>query len=79
MVTARRKLAEHVYYPPEAIRLGLEGEVRLLLTLATGSAAFYAKWLRRKADGSPFPKATAGLLGLTLALLLVFALGLLKI
>lgn len=53
--------------------------VMLLLTLATGSAAFYAKWLRRKADGSPFPKATAGLLGLTLALLLVFALGLLKI
>lgn len=35
VVTARRKLAEHVYYPPEAIRLGLEGEVRLLLTLAT--------------------------------------------
>lgn len=31
---ARRQLAEHVYYPPEAIRLGLEGEVRLLLTLA---------------------------------------------
>lgn len=51
----------------------------LLLTLATGSAAFYAKWRRRQADGSPFPKATAGLLGLTVALLLVFALGLLGI
>ncbi len=34
VMAARRKLAEHVYYPPEAIRLGLEGEVRLLLTLA---------------------------------------------
>ena len=51
----------------------------LLWTLAAGSAAFYSKWLRRKADGSPFPKATAGLLALTLALLLVFAAGLLKI
>ena len=53
--------------------------VMLLLTLATGAAAFYSKWLRRQADGSPFPKATAGLLALTLALLLVFAAGLLKI
>ncbi len=34
VAAARRQLAEHVYYPPEAIRLGLEGEVRLLLTLA---------------------------------------------
>jgi hypothetical protein len=51
----------------------------LLLTLATGAAAFYSKWLRRQADGSPFPKATAGLLALALALLLVFAAGLLKI
>lgn len=32
--TAQRKLAEHLYYPPEAIARGLEGEVRLLLTLA---------------------------------------------
>ncbi|HZV54296.1 MAG TPA: TonB family protein [Rhodocyclaceae bacterium] len=31
---AQRKLAEHLYYPPEAIASGLEGEVRLLLTLA---------------------------------------------
>ncbi len=31
---ARRKLAEHLFYPPEAIALGLEGEVRLLLRLA---------------------------------------------
>lgn len=30
---AQRKLAQHVYYPEEAIRQGLEGEVRLLVTL----------------------------------------------
>ncbi len=31
--TAERKLAAHVYYPEEAITRGLEGEVRLLITL----------------------------------------------
>lgn len=31
--SAQRKLAEHLFYPPEAISRGLEGEVRLLLTL----------------------------------------------
>jgi protein TonB len=31
--TAQRKLATHVYYPAEAVALGMEGEVRLLLTL----------------------------------------------
>ncbi len=51
----------------------------LLLTLATGGAALYSKWLRRQADGSPFPKATASLLVLVLAMLLAFAAGLLKI
>ena len=51
----------------------------LLLTMATGAAAFYSKWLRRQADGSPFPKATAGLLVLTVAMLLAFSAGLLKI
>ena len=30
---ARRKLAKHVYYPEEAISAGMEGEVRLLVTL----------------------------------------------
>ena len=30
---AQRKLAEHVYYPPEAVAQGLEGEVRLLVSL----------------------------------------------
>ena len=30
---AQRKLAEHVYYPPQAIAEGWEGEVRLLLSL----------------------------------------------
>lgn len=34
---AQRRLSEHLFYPPEAIALGLEGEVRLLLRLdATG-------------------------------------------
>jgi len=51
----------------------------LLLTLGAGAAAFYSKWLRRQADGSPFPKVTAGLLALTLLLLLSFATGLLGI
>ncbi len=51
----------------------------LLLTLAVGAAAFYSKWLRRQADGSPFPKATAGLLALASAMLIAFVLGLLKI
>jgi NADH:ubiquinone oxidoreductase subunit 3 (subunit A) len=53
--------------------------VMLLVTLAVGSAAFYSKWRRHKADGSPFPKVTAGLLGLVVALLLVYVAGLLKI
>lgn len=30
---ARRKLSEMLFYPPEAVARGLEGEVRLLLTL----------------------------------------------
>ena len=51
----------------------------LLLTLAVGAGAFYSKWLRQKADGSPFPKATAGLLAFTVAMLLAFATGLLGI
>lgn len=53
--------------------------VTLLLTLTVGAAAFYSKWLRRKADGSPFPHFTAGLLGVVLALLLALVTGLLKI
>jgi len=32
--TAQRKLSEHIFYPPEAIARGLEGEVRLIITLA---------------------------------------------
>jgi protein TonB len=31
---AQRKLAEHMFYPEEAVAQGLEGEVRLLLRLA---------------------------------------------
>jgi protein TonB len=30
---AQRKIAEHTYYPPEAISGGIEGDVRLLLVL----------------------------------------------
>ncbi len=30
---AKRKLAKHVFYPEEAVAAGLEGEVRLVLTL----------------------------------------------
>lgn len=31
---AQRKLSEHLFYPPEAVRRGLEGEVRLILKLS---------------------------------------------
>lgn len=31
---AQRKLSQHLYYPPDAVSRGIEGEVRLLLTLA---------------------------------------------
>jgi len=51
----------------------------LLVTLAVGAAAFYSKWLRHKTDGSPFPKVTAGLLGVVVAILLAFVSGLLKL
>lgn len=33
VVAAQRKLSEVLFYPPEAVARGLEGEVRLLLTL----------------------------------------------
>ena len=37
---AQRKIAEHTYYPPEAIARGIEGDVRLLLVLGEdGSVA----------------------------------------
>ena len=31
---AQKKLSQHLYYPPEAIARGIEGEVRLLVTLS---------------------------------------------
>lgn len=31
---ARRKVSQHVFYPPEAVARGIEGEVRLILKLA---------------------------------------------
>ena len=51
----------------------------LLVTLATGVAAFYSKWCRRQVEGTSFPWATAGVLALTGGLLLAFLAGLLKI
>ncbi|HNO58594.1 MAG TPA: energy transducer TonB, partial [Accumulibacter sp.] len=33
VAAAQRKLSNHLYYPPEAVARGLEGEVRLLLEL----------------------------------------------
>jgi protein TonB len=35
---AQRKLAEHIYYPPEAIARNLEGEIRLILVLTEDGA-----------------------------------------
>ena len=35
---AKRKLAKHVYYPEAAVAAGIEGEVRLLLTLDQSGA-----------------------------------------
>lgn len=53
--------------------------IMLLVTLVTGAAAFYSKWSRRQIEGSSFPWATAGVLALTVGLLLAFLAGLLKI
>ncbi len=35
---AQRKLSEHLFYPPEAVARGLEGEVRLILKLSASGA-----------------------------------------
>ena len=35
---AQRKLNEHLFYPPEAIAHGLEGEVRLIIKLGADGA-----------------------------------------
>ena len=51
----------------------------LVLTIAVGAVAFYAKRLRQRADGSPFPKFTAGTVAVAVAMLLAFATGLLGI
>ena len=39
----QRKLLEHLFYPPEAVHMGLEGEVRLLLTLDPQGAVIDAR------------------------------------
>lgn len=41
--SAQRKLSEHVYYPPEAVARGLQGEVRLLVALDRGGNIVQAK------------------------------------
>lgn len=53
--------------------------VMLLLTLLVGTTALGSKILRRRMDSSPFPKFTGGLWMVTLLLLVVYALGLLKL
>ena len=53
--------------------------IMLLLTIATGAAALFSKLTRSEADGSRFPVATAGLLGVAVLLLLAFLSGSLKI
>ena len=35
MQAAQRKLSKHVFYPPEAVSRGLEGDVRLIVKLAS--------------------------------------------
>lgn len=40
---ARQKLAEHRFYPPEAIARGLEGEVRLMLILSPDGEVLEAR------------------------------------
>lgn len=37
-IAVEEKLAQHVYYPPEAVAHGIEGEVRLILRLAADGA-----------------------------------------
>lgn len=49
-----------------------------LLTAATTGGALFSKWKRREAEGGPFPKATAGLAAVTLAIGLAAAAGLLR-
>ncbi|MFA7280320.1 MAG: energy transducer TonB [Sterolibacterium sp.] len=41
--SAERKLADHLFYPPEAITRGLQGEVRLLLMLDTEGGVIDAR------------------------------------
>lgn len=40
---AQRKLAAHLFYPPEAVARGLEGEVRVLLILGADGAVLDAQ------------------------------------
>ena len=49
-----------------------------VLTAAATGCALHSKWKRREAEGGPFPKATAGLAAVTLAIGLGAAAGLLR-
>ena len=51
----------------------------LLATLLAGGAAMASKLLRRRTDGSPFPKSTAGLRAACGLLLFCYVTGLLKL
>ncbi len=51
----------------------------LLLTLILGGLSLVSKLMRRRLDGSPFPRASAALTGLCLFLLVALLTGLLKI
>jgi protein TonB len=42
-VSAQRTLSKHVYYPPEAVAQGLQGEVRLLVALDRGGNIVQAR------------------------------------
>jgi hypothetical protein len=53
--------------------------VVLLATLLTGGAAMESKLLRRRTDGSPFPKSTASLLVVCVLVLFCYVTGLLKL
>lgn len=46
VAAAQRQLAPHIFYPPEALEQGLEGEVRLLLTLAEDGTVLEADLAR---------------------------------
>lgn len=51
-VAARRHLAEHLFYPPEAVAAGIQGEVRVRLTLDPEGAVVDARLARGSGHAS---------------------------